>query len=43
MFEGGEYQYRVLLTILMMMISSKAAASLPRERLLFEYLLSQQK
>lgn len=30
----GEYQYRVLLTILMMMISSKAAASLPRESLL---------
>lgn len=38
MFEGGEYQYRVLLTISMMMISSKAAASLPRESLLFECL-----
>lgn len=36
MFEGGEYQYRVLLTISMMMISSKAAASLPRESLLLD-------
>lgn len=34
--KGGEYQYRVLLTILMMMISSKAAASLPRESLLLK-------